>query len=212
MVEKVKRIGEVLIESGLLTQEQLNELLNEQRQNPHMNIGEMASKRFDIPISTIETMFVEHIILPSVSSILLQALTQELSPFVAKSEFQINDLNIHMKIVQLELARTVTSVFKADPNKDSSMESHGRHASTMIHGIIDLSITITDQINVAPPDGNVRFTLDDKTGAITLEQSKLDGIKNSFRNAIRDQIGMPNDLDLVREEEMNDLLNRYYRP
>lgn len=211
MTEKVKRFGEVLIESGLLTLDQLNELLEEQRQDPHMNIGEMASKRFDIPISKIEALFVEQIVLPSVRTILLRALSQELSPFIAKSEFQIEDLNLNMTIIQLEIARTVTSTFKTNSDNESTMESHGRHASTKIHGILVISITITDAFTITPPDNHIHFTLEESTGAISLEQCKLDGIKYMFRNAIRNQIGIPQNLDPIREEEVQEILTRYYK-
>lgn len=207
---KVKRIGEALIDSGILSQDQLDILLDEQRHNPLMNLGEMAAKRFEIPIEQIESVFVDQIVLPSVRALLVKALAHELSPYVARTDFQIHDLCINMKIVQLEIARTVTSYFLANAPDAHHMMPTGKKASTKIQGNIELSITIMEGYEINPPDNTIQFTLDEGTGSIALEQCKLDGIKYVFRQAIKSKIGLPHDIDLIREEEMADLLNRYY--
>ncbi len=207
----MKRIGEVLVESGLINEDQLNTLLEDQSENPQLNLGEMAAKRYNIPLATVESTFVDIIVLPSVRTLLLRALTQELSRFVAKTDFQIESLNLNMNITEVEIARTVSSLFQQSDTEESGMQPSGKRTHTKIHGAIELCIHISEDITITPPGQVIAFTLDDRTGALTLDQAVLEKIKTSFRNAISPQEADRRMLDSMRKQELQEIIARYYK-
>lgn len=75
---KILKIGWILTREGVITREQLENILAVQEKHPDRSIGEIAADLFAIPEDEIESVFADHILAPVVQEWFYHELTDKL--------------------------------------------------------------------------------------------------------------------------------------
>ncbi len=202
MTIKHKPLGEVLIEAGVITHEQLDRVLRIQMDNPQRTIGEIISATYAIPMEYIEAVFVESILIPSIQDMLTESLKQEAEEHTDAVFFSIQQLIYEIDIQSITLKRIVTTAFSKIHPSAESMSLDCRKTNTEIGGKLRLTIKTQDDQTLCDPLDMLSYMYEFETGKALFPESTLEGIRFLFSRKIREQKGEMFVFQPLRQDEM----------
>lgn len=127
-MEKISRIGALLVQEGVIKQAQLDDVLNRQKEHPDLTVGEIVAQQFNIPEQYIETVFVEEILLKSLKQWFLDELAKKLKGLdvgkvVEDIQITINEFT-RVSSAQKVYKRTTKGVFAPSCEKKYLSKIH----------------------------------------------------------------------------------------
>jgi len=206
MNKRQKPFGEVLIDDGVITHDQLDEVLNIQLEHPQRTIGEIVSTTFSIPMEDIETIFAQNVLVPSIQNMLTNYLKEEARNYVDASSFSLNQLIYEIDVVSITLKRTVMSTFVKVNGDCMKQETDSRKTATEIGGKLRLNIKTSDEETICQPMDMISYVYEFETGKAEFETSEMDGIRFLFSRKIREQTGEIVMFQPVSQDELEKII------
>ncbi len=203
-----KPFGEVLVDHGLITRDQLDEVLSIQKEHPQRTIGEIVSTTFSIPMEEIEAIFAQQVLVPSIQIMLTNYLKEEARNHVDDSSFSLNQLIFDIDVVSITLKRTVVSSFIKVNGEGMKQETDSRKTSTEIGGKLRLNIKTTDDETFCRPMDMISYVYEFETGKAEFETSEMDGIRFLFSRKIREQTGEVVMFQPVSQDELEKIIKQ----
>lgn len=203
-----KPFGEVLVENGTIDANQLERVLEIQKDNPHRTIGEIVSATFGIPMENIEAVFVQRVLIPAIQSMLTDYLRLEAENHADSIPFSVNQLIYDIAVMSIRLKRTVTTSFTRRDPGIPDMRLEQRDTITEIGGKLRLSIKTQDEETICDPVDMLSYVYEFETGKAQFADSALEGIRFLFSRKIREQLGEMFVFHPVRQDELEDLLKQ----
>lgn len=208
MAEKQKPFGEILVEAGVIDRDQLNQVLDIQKDNPHRTVGEIVSAAFGVPMETIEAVFTQQILIPSIQAMLTDYLRKEAEMHADSLPFSFNQLIYDIDVLSITLKRTVVTSFVKHPREAASMMLDGRNTATEIGGKLRLTIKTQDDETICDPVDMLSYMYEFETGKAQFAESAIQGLRFLFSRKIREQLGETFVFQPVRQDELEDLLKQ----
>ncbi len=207
MTAPKKRFGEILIDVEILQQSQLDEILKIQAEHPYRTFGEIVSTTYGIPMETIESIFVQHVLIPSIKEIFIEHLKKEEEKFSSDIPIQVDQLLYDIDIDTVTLKRTIDTTFASTETGELTLIPEDRRSSTEVGGDLKITIRTQDAETVSQRDKQAFIYLSE-TGQVLLKGSLLDGIKFQYSQKNKEKMGEELIFNPVTEQEMRDVLEQ----
>ncbi|MEW6237779.1 MAG: hypothetical protein AB1656_20525 [Candidatus Omnitrophota bacterium] len=202
-----KRLGQALIDSGVIDSRQLDEALAVQKEHSHRTLGEIVSSSYAVPMEMIETVFVKDILVPSVKHMLADHLKMEEEKFTQALPIKANQLVYDIEIISTKFRRTISTHFIREEGSDFPLKLHNRYATTDMEGILKIAISSASGETICQ-ENYVSFRYDFGDKSARFEGGDLSGIQFRFSRAIAERLGKVLTYKPISEQELDDVLSQ----
>ncbi|RJP30551.1 MAG: hypothetical protein C4527_09405 [Candidatus Omnitrophota bacterium] len=202
-----KRLGEALIDAGLLLPAQLQQALSIQQEQPHRALGEIIISHFDLSNEEIESVFVNQILIPAMSNMLIHHLKSEESKFTSALPIRAAQLIYQIDVCEFTLTRITNTTFSQNEKGELTIVSKKRNSSTTVNGELKILIQTRDGETVCVRD-KLTFAYESEGGKVKLDGSSINGIRFSFSRKNKERMGEDLLFQPITEEELRELLER----
>ena len=202
-----KRLGEALIEEGILDHTQLNEVLLLQKEQPYRSFGDIVSESYQIPHETIEAVFVNRSLIPAIINLLRDHLNKEENKFSSTIPLKANQLKFEIEINSVRLKRTVSKSFVKNYLGDFSTNPEAVETATDIDGSLTIIIK-TSNNEVVYRENGLQFTYAYEKRNAELIGHFMDSLKFHFTRKNKEIMGVSLDFNPVTEQELLEVLSQ----
>ena len=198
--------GRILVEMEIISEDQLADVLREQKKNPQRAIGEIISVKYGIPKQKIESIFVTKILTPSIKTTLQRHLRLEFAKFSEQIPFDHNRLTYAIDIESVTLSRTVSTTYTKSQNGTTTMKPSPVETSTRIAGKLSLLIKTTDDELLCEKKKHISYYYEFDTGQTYFDTNVISGIRFILSQKIKEKLGAEEEFVPVTEEELRNIL------
>ncbi len=204
MNTKPKRIGEALIEAGLLSRMQLQRALQIQDECAYRSFGDIITSAYGIPSEKIESAFVNLVLLPALNDLLIHHLKTEENKFTSHIPIKADQLIYDIEIQTLTLKKTISSSFSKNDDQELVSEPR-RSTSTELSGMLNLTIR-TQEKEIICERNRLTFTYESDTGSAQLDGSTITGLQFRFKQKNKERLGEKISCSPITEQELREVL------
>lgn len=202
-----KLLGELLVEAGLLTEEQLNSTLELQRSEPYRTFGDLVSTTFQIPQEMVEELFINKTLIPTIQQMLIQQLRAEEDKFTAKIPFQADQLLYRVDVTSITLNRMHSKTFQKQENGQLVTQDSTPKPETEIKGVLNIRVTTDNGVEVITRD-KMPFEYDSDSQHVMLDRSLIDGMKFQFGLKNKESLGIDIKVQPLTDEDLRHLMDK----
>ena len=162
---KILKIGWVLVREGVISQAQLENILEHQKKKPTRSVGEIAADLFGIPEEEIETIFADQILAEAVKGWFFEEIGRRMAGLpierlITAIEVEINGYTRNI-ISQKDFTRTRDNRFHPDRDR--------RFLSTISSTIKKLTIKTAFKEEIVFQEFKITFDMQSRTVSVENE-------------------------------------------
>ena len=207
MLNTPKRLGEALMEEGILNQNQLDEALIIQKDQPYRSFGDIVSLSCQIPRETIENVFVKRSLIPAIITLLTNHLSKEEHKFSSSIPLKADQLQFEIEINSIRLKRTVSKSFVKNSQGNFTFNPEVTETATDIDGSLTILIKTLNH-DIVYRENGLHFTYEFEKRNAELLGHFMDSLKFHFSRKNKEIMGVNLGFNPITEKELHDVLSQ----